>query len=328
MSKQNEEELLNVCFKDTNFLQMYSLNEFNVLDYFSYSQFYEKSSLNEQIKMQARFNELQANMLDRRAMTGVEYDLWYHHITPNSSFFVIRKQIRHSPTKVDLMGLYYIINGTIYQSPDLFLLLSNRVLTSLHYVEKAFADIQAECNFHPTKGYVWKNIEELEMKNYDELLKKIMGTKNEIEEELDSKEDCMISNGKELDVSSVTSTSRSESEEIFLVTSEEKAKDAKDFAFTVNQLITRSNEFASEFELNKLKKEEYAEKKKMQEIKPTEAFSNKETLTLETLYGKDSKAKTKGTKRKTSNISGSTTSKKKKDANILSITNSSFSTEK
>ncbi|KAJ3224047.1 hypothetical protein HK099_000325 [Clydaea vesicula] len=212
MSKQNEEELLNVCFKDTNFLQMYSLNEFNVLDYFSYSQFYEKSSLNEQIKMQARFNELQANMLDR----------------------------------------------------------------SLHYVEKAFADIQAECNFHPTKGYVWKNIEELEMKNYDELLKKIMGTKNEIEEELDSKEDCMISNGKELDVSSVTSTSRSESEEIFLVTSEEKAKDAKDFAFTVNQLITRSNEFASEFELNKLKKEEYAEKKKMQEIKPTEAFSNKE----------------------------------------------------
>lgn len=60
-----EQDLTSVSFKDTNFLQMCGLFDYNVLEYFSLSQFYDKSCLNEQIKMQARFNELQVHALDR-----------------------------------------------------------------------------------------------------------------------------------------------------------------------------------------------------------------------------------------------------------------------
>ncbi|KAJ3072425.1 Mediator of RNA polymerase II transcription subunit 6, partial [Quaeritorhiza haematococci] len=153
-----ENDLTHVSFKDTNFLQMFGLWEHNVLDYFALSQFYDKSSLNEQIKMQARFNELQANMLDRRRMVGLEYDLWYFTYQP--SLFVIRKKYRSSPTKVDLIGIYYIIEGTIYQAPDLYTLLSNRILTSLHFVEKAFVEAREEARFHPAQGYLWAVDEE------------------------------------------------------------------------------------------------------------------------------------------------------------------------
>ena len=53
-----------VSFKDTVFLQQFGLGEHNALDYFSTSQFYDPSCINEQIKMQARFNELEAASLD------------------------------------------------------------------------------------------------------------------------------------------------------------------------------------------------------------------------------------------------------------------------
>ena len=53
-----------VSFIDTVFLQQYGLGEHNALDYFSTSQFYDPSCINEQIKMQARFNEFEASKLD------------------------------------------------------------------------------------------------------------------------------------------------------------------------------------------------------------------------------------------------------------------------
>jgi mediator of RNA polymerase II transcription subunit 6 len=58
-------------------------------------------------------------------MNGVEYDLWY--TADNNHLFVIRKGIRTGP-KVELSQIYYIIDGTIYQSPDLFTVLSTRVV--------------------------------------------------------------------------------------------------------------------------------------------------------------------------------------------------------
>ena len=90
-----DDQLSQVCFKDTVFLQNYGLNQFNVLDYFALSQYYDPLCLNEQIKMQARFNQLQS--LDQKQMKGLEYELWYFTLQP--CLFVIKRQMRHSPTK-------------------------------------------------------------------------------------------------------------------------------------------------------------------------------------------------------------------------------------
>ncbi|KAJ3107477.1 Mediator of RNA polymerase II transcription subunit 6 [Phlyctochytrium planicorne] len=122
------------------------------MQYFaSAPQFYDKTSINERIAMQTRFNELQASMLDYSTMTGVEYTL--SHFSYNPSLFIIKKQYRHSSTKVELMGMYYIIEGTIYQAPDMATVLSNRLLTSLYLVKSAFSDFRDQNQFHPTFGH-------------------------------------------------------------------------------------------------------------------------------------------------------------------------------
>nr|KAJ3419306.1 Mediator of RNA polymerase II transcription subunit 6 [Polyrhizophydium stewartii] len=133
--------------------QYWGLHEFNVLDYFAMSQFYDNSCLNEQVKMQARFNALEAAQLDRRQMKGIEYDLAYFSRQP--SLFVIVKQNRMSPTKTELIAVYYIVEGTIYQSPNLLHLLANRVRTSLYFSQQALKKASEAYRYHPILGYRW-----------------------------------------------------------------------------------------------------------------------------------------------------------------------------
>ncbi|KAF9438764.1 Mediator of RNA polymerase II transcription subunit 6 [Entomortierella beljakovae] len=57
------------------------------------------------------------------------------------------------------MAIYYVLQGSIYQCPDLQLLLSNRIFGSLHYVESAFNEARVATEFHPSTGYHWKTIQ-------------------------------------------------------------------------------------------------------------------------------------------------------------------------
>jgi mediator of RNA polymerase II transcription subunit 6 len=97
LTSQSTETLTEICFKDTVFLQNFGLSQFNVLDYFALSQFYDSSCINEQLKMQARFNQLQQGQLDPTQLKGLEYELWYFTLQP--SLFVIKRQQRVSPSK-------------------------------------------------------------------------------------------------------------------------------------------------------------------------------------------------------------------------------------
>ena len=154
-NEDEEERLATITFKDTAFLQIFGLNEINVLDYFAQSQFYDSLCINEQLKMQARFNELEAQQLDITTMKGVEFSLWYFTLQP--SYFVIRKSQRYSPTSTKLLAIYYIIDGTIFQAPQLHVLLGNRLKTALFFLEKAISKTAETALFHPIQGYTWKS---------------------------------------------------------------------------------------------------------------------------------------------------------------------------
>ena len=130
--------MTDTCFKDTIFLESFGLTPWNALDYFSKSQFYDSSCINEQIKMQQRFNSL--NVSDQ-GLLGSSYELWYYTETP--SLFVIRK-LDKTLNSVKLTGIYYIVQGTIYQAPLLSEILENRLLTSLHYLKSAFDKLESE----------------------------------------------------------------------------------------------------------------------------------------------------------------------------------------
>ncbi|KAE8124492.1 hypothetical protein FH972_019373 [Carpinus fangiana] len=68
-------------------------------------------------------------------MTGTEYML---HEVMEPHLFVIRKQKRDGPEKVTPMLTYYILDGSIYQTPQLCNVFAARIGRALYYISKAF----------------------------------------------------------------------------------------------------------------------------------------------------------------------------------------------
>ena len=61
------------------------------------------------------------------------------------------------------MCVYYIIEGTIYQAPNLCTVLSNRIKTSLYHLQQAFDLIQTPSDyspFYPHQHYLWNEQKE------------------------------------------------------------------------------------------------------------------------------------------------------------------------
>uniref|UniRef100_A0A2C9W3P1 Mediator of RNA polymerase II transcription subunit 6 n=1 Tax=Manihot esculenta TaxID=3983 RepID=A0A2C9W3P1_MANES len=75
------------------------------------------------------------SLSSREKMTGIEYML-SEVMEPN--LFVIRKQKRDSPEKVTPMLTYYILDGSIYQAPQLCNVFAARIGRALYYISKAF----------------------------------------------------------------------------------------------------------------------------------------------------------------------------------------------
>ncbi|KAL0591655.1 hypothetical protein ABG067_001256, partial [Albugo candida] len=89
-------------------------------------------------------------------MRGIEYE-----VAPNTAkqlpqqIFGIRKQRREGRTQIKLMAMYYVLEGTIYQSPNIHAMLSSRLRTCSFRVEKSFQMLAKGVRFSPTEGYAW-----------------------------------------------------------------------------------------------------------------------------------------------------------------------------
>ncbi|KEH16048.1 mediator of RNA polymerase II transcription subunit 6, partial [Medicago truncatula] len=68
-------------------------------------------------------------------MIGIEYVL-SEVMEPH--LFIMKKQKRDSPDKVTPMLAYYILDGSIYQAPQLSNVFAARIGRALYYIEKAF----------------------------------------------------------------------------------------------------------------------------------------------------------------------------------------------
>ncbi|CAD5119201.1 DgyrCDS7836 [Dimorphilus gyrociliatus] len=136
---------LHIMWRDSAWTPM--LNPSNILEYFSQSPFYDRTCNNEIIKMQ----RLKVNQLQN--MTGIEYFLIH---TQEPIFYVIRKIHRNSPTQTSTICDYYIIDGSIYQAPDLSSVLNSRLLNATHNLSSAFAEVRSYFRYHPSVGYWWQ----------------------------------------------------------------------------------------------------------------------------------------------------------------------------
>ncbi|XP_055828041.1 mediator of RNA polymerase II transcription subunit 6 [Solanum dulcamara] len=125
-------DMTSICFRDQLWLNTYPLDRNLVFDYFALSPFYDWTCNNEQLRARA-IHPLDFSHISK--MTGTEYTL-SEVMEPH--LFVIRKQKRDSPEKVTPMLTYYILDGSIYQAPQLCNVFAARLGRALYHISKAF----------------------------------------------------------------------------------------------------------------------------------------------------------------------------------------------
>jgi hypothetical protein len=128
---------LNKSFMDPVFLQQFALSRDNALEYFCRSPFYDPLSNNETLRMQG------AGMSHLQGMVGVEFAL-DARAGEDSRLYLIKKQRRSGPKSVHVLSMYYILDGTVYQSPNLLHLLMTKYNKITQGLAEAFT-ITADC---------------------------------------------------------------------------------------------------------------------------------------------------------------------------------------
>ncbi|XP_050231704.1 mediator of RNA polymerase II transcription subunit 6 [Mercurialis annua] len=125
-------DMTGICFRDQLWMNTYPLDRNLVFDYFALSPFYDRTCNNELLRLQS-IHPLDLSHLSK--MIGIEYML-NEVIEPN--LFVFRKQKRDSPEKVTPMLTYYVLDGSIYQAPQLCNVFAARIGRALYHISKAF----------------------------------------------------------------------------------------------------------------------------------------------------------------------------------------------
>ncbi|BFI41914.1 mediator of RNA polymerase II transcription subunit 6 [Marchantia polymorpha subsp. ruderalis] len=131
-------DMTNISFRDQLWLNQFPLDRNLVFDYFSLSPFYDRACSNEQLRMR-QIHPLDSSQLTK--MTGIEYIL---HEAQEPHLFVIRKQRREGPEKTTVMSAYYVLDGSIYQAPQLYSVIGSRAVRAIHHISEAFSQAAAK----------------------------------------------------------------------------------------------------------------------------------------------------------------------------------------
>lgn len=177
-------------WKSPEWIQSFGLRTENVLDYFSQSPFFDKTSNNQVVKMQQQFNQQQRHndhtikkvlttleneqnkvFIQRRdiwikypcfvllekeliKLKGIEYILL---VVREPDLWIIRKQLREKETVVIPLQDYYIIGANVYQSPTVFKIVSSRILATSYHLTKSLKILNKISKFEPSQGSSFRN---------------------------------------------------------------------------------------------------------------------------------------------------------------------------
>lgn len=149
-------ELDELQWRAPEWTQMYGLRTDNVLEYFSLSPFYDRSSNNQVLKMQSSYNEQLQNRTDLQKelknMKGLEFTL---AVAQEPDVWIIRRQMRFSPTEAEIIATYFVVGENIYQAPSIYSVVASRLLSTTKYLNEALDVARSLPKFTPT-GYTYE----------------------------------------------------------------------------------------------------------------------------------------------------------------------------
>ena len=146
-AKRDENAIKMLSFNDPAFIQHFGLNAMNILDYFYPSPFYDPSSCNQGLRMQG------ASLENMKTMKGIQY---IHESNPEAEpqLFKVKKVYRESPTTVKTLEVYYCLEGTFYQAPDLFDVVSTRTKKVVAHMREGFSTTLRGHGYSAGEGHV------------------------------------------------------------------------------------------------------------------------------------------------------------------------------
>lgn len=143
-----EKDLTGVKWSDPRWLEHFQLMPSTVLDYFSLSQFYDRSCNNEMVKAQRVDSKLISTL------RGIEYIL--EPCAPDATVFIVTKRFREiAPPSLKTVATYYIVDGEVFQAPPANVVLSNRIDQMMHYLRKSFTAVRESVVLSPKGTYTW-----------------------------------------------------------------------------------------------------------------------------------------------------------------------------
>ncbi|EPX72198.1 mediator complex subunit Pmc5 [Schizosaccharomyces octosporus yFS286] len=155
MSSTPSLDLSNIQWRMPEWVQSVGgLRTENVLDYFSFSPFYDHKSNNQMLKMQSQFNALDLGDLNNhlRRLTGTQFVVTQER---PPFLWIIQKQHRLNEQEVRPLNTYFVCNENIYMAPNAYTLLATRMLNATHSLQTALKKIENMPQYHPQEGYTY-----------------------------------------------------------------------------------------------------------------------------------------------------------------------------
>ncbi|GEQ70073.1 hypothetical protein JCM33374_g3749 [Metschnikowia sp. JCM 33374] len=150
------EPLDEIQWKSPEWIQQFGLHTGNVLDYFSESPFYDRTSNNQVLRMQFQFQQIPPNIHPQKyfetrltEMVGTEFVVKFIR---EPDFWVIRKQRRIDPHNAVAEQDYYIIGANVYQSPKIYDVLSARLLSTVLSMKSSISLLNNMTHFSISEG--------------------------------------------------------------------------------------------------------------------------------------------------------------------------------
>lgn len=146
-------------WRSPEWIQMFGLRTDNVLEYFSQSPFFDRSSNNQVLKMQFQFNEnfqnITSSMLQEelKKLKGVEFVV---HQLQEPNFWIVRKQRRLGVDSTVPLADFYIIGSNVYMAPPAGAILKSRLLSSVLSLRNALGKLQEVPRFSPSTGHTYE----------------------------------------------------------------------------------------------------------------------------------------------------------------------------
>ncbi|EGX46754.1 hypothetical protein AOL_s00097g502 [Orbilia oligospora ATCC 24927] len=144
------------------FIQQWGqLNSNNILLYFFNSPFFDRSSNNSSLFMQTQTNPSLNHLVHNRAafesrlksMIGVEFVVAAED--PANAMWVIKKQMRRSPTETQLLDVYFVVGENVFMAPTMEKVMTARLLTVTSDILKAQELCSSLVHFSTEAGYTY-----------------------------------------------------------------------------------------------------------------------------------------------------------------------------